>query len=133
MKVDSLKRIWNPKFKIRAWFTALLTAVVTVYATNGSSEQWAYVFNAYKDASPQGKFNMIRGAFSSMVGHVDKPEYAQQGITAIKEFGIGFKQFGIAPPIIGVLNDIKAQRTKLNDTASAQAADDAIKAINDAK
>jgi aminopeptidase N len=112
---------------------ALTTAVVTVYATNGSSEQWAYVFNAYKEASPQGKFNMIRGAFSSMVGHVDKPEYAQQGITAIKEFGINFKQFGIAPPIISALSDIKAQRTKLNDTASAQAVDDAIKAINDAK
>ncbi len=112
---------------------ALTQAIVTVYATSGSSEQWAYVYNAFDKGAPQIKFNMIRGSFTAMVGRVDKPEYAQQGINAIKDFGVKFKQFGIAPPIISALTDIKAQRTKLNDDASAKAADDAIKAINDAK
>jgi len=111
---------------------ALTQAIVTVYSTSGGDDQWSYVFNAYNAAAPQGRFNMIRN-FAAMTGHVGKPEYAQQGISAIKDFGIKYKQFGVAPVIIGSLNDIKAQRTKLNDTASAQAADDAIKAINDAK
>jgi hypothetical protein len=31
------------------------------------------------------------------------------------------------------LNDIKAKRTKMNDDASAKVADDAVKAVNDAK
>jgi aminopeptidase N len=111
---------------------ALTQAIITVYATGGNSEQWSYVFNAYQQATPQGKFNMLRD-FGAMTGHVEKPEYAQQGIVAIKEFGIKYKQFGVAPGIIGMLNDIKAKRAKLNDTASAQAADDAVKAINEAK
>ena len=112
---------------------ALTQAIVTVYATSGGSQEWPYVFNAFDKGAPQIKFNMIRGSFAAMVGRVDKPEYAQQGIAAIKDFGMKFKQYGIAPPIISALTDIKDKRTKLNDDASAKAADDAIKAINDAK
>ncbi|TWI94589.1 aminopeptidase N [Mucilaginibacter frigoritolerans] len=111
---------------------ALTIAIVNVYATSGGSDQWNYVFNAFKNAQPQAQFNMIRG-FAAMAGRVDKPDYAQQGIGAIKDFGVKFKQFGIAPTIEGLLNDIKTARTKLNDTASAQAADDAVKAIEAAK
>ncbi len=111
---------------------ALTQAIVTVYAANGSSEQWPYVFKAFNDAQPQGKFNMIR-SFAGMIGRIDKPEDAQQGIDAIKAFGIKYKQFGIAPFIDGLLTDIKGQRTTLKDDASAKAADDAIKAIDAAK
>ena len=112
---------------------ALTEAVISVYAANGGSEQWPYVYNKFTNATVQGKFNMIRG-FGAMTGHIDKPEYAQQGISSIKELGIKYKSIGgIGPFLTGMLGDIKTQRTKLNDTASAQAADDAIKAINDAK
>ena len=111
---------------------ALTQAIMIVYATAGTSEQWPYVYKAFTDAQPQGKFNMIRN-FGSMIGRLDKPEYAQQGITALKEVGVKYKKFGVGSFVTGLLNDIKTRRTKLNDTASAQAADDAIKAINDAK
>ena len=111
---------------------ALTQGIIAVYATSGGSEQWAYVYGAYKKSQPQAQFNMMKN-FANMVGHVDKPEYAQQGIAAMKDFGIKYKQFGIAPIISGLLNDVKAQRTKLNDAASAQAADDAVKAIDAAK
>ncbi len=75
---------------------------------------------------------MIRN-FSLITGRVSKPVYAQQGISFMRDFAIKYKQFGVAPVISGFLTDIKAQRTKLNDDASAKAVDDAVKAINDAK
>jgi aminopeptidase N len=111
---------------------ALTQAIVTTYATNGGGEQWPYVYQKYSDAGPQGKFALTR-SFAAMTSRVDKPEFAQQGITAIKDLGVKYKQFGIGPFITGLLTDIKTARTKLNDTASATAADNAIKAVNDAK
>jgi aminopeptidase N len=111
---------------------ALTQAIITVYTTGGSSEQWPYVLNAFNEATPQGKFNVVRN-FAAMTGRVDKPEYAQQGIGAIKDFAIKYKKFGIAPPLITMLTDIKTARTKIKDDASAKTVDDAIKAINDAQ
>jgi aminopeptidase N len=112
---------------------ALTQAIITVYARAGGDEQWSYVFNGYNEGAPQIKFNMIMGPFSTMVGHIDNAEYALQGIAAIKDFGVKYKKFGIAPNVIGRLNDIKAERTKMKDDTSVKAVDDAIKAINDAQ
>ncbi|HZY35759.1 MAG TPA: M1 family metallopeptidase [Mucilaginibacter sp.] len=110
---------------------ALSQAIFTVYATSGGNEQWPYVL---KDFNAQRNLigNVVRN-FAAMTGRIDKPEYAQQGINTLKALGIKFKQFGFAPVVIGLLTDIKTQRTKLNDDASAKAVDDAIKQINDAK
>jgi aminopeptidase N len=111
---------------------ALTQAIITTYATNGSSEQWPFVYAKFSDAGPQGKFNLLR-SFAAMTGRVDKPEFAQQGISAIKDMGVKYKQFGVGPFVTGLLTTIKTERTKLNDTASATAADEAIKAVTDAK
>ena len=110
----------------------LSQAIVNTYALNGTSEQWPYVYKKYMDAGPQNKFGLTRG-FAAMTGRVDKPEYAQQGISALKDLGIKYKQFGVGPFITGLLTTIKGQREKLNDAASAKAADEAVKAVNDAK
>jgi len=110
---------------------ALSQAIVAVYATSGGSEQWPYVL---KDFNAQANLigNVVRN-FAAMTGRIDKPEYAQQGINTLKGLGIKFKQFGFAPVVIGMLTDIKTQRIKLNDDASAKVVDEAIKQINDAK
>ena len=79
---------------------ALTQAIITVYAISGGDDQWAYVFKAFNDASPQGKFNMIRSPFAAMIGHVNNPTYAQQGIAAFKDFGVKYKRFGIAPNVL---------------------------------
>ena len=68
-----------------------------------------------------------------MTAKVNKPEYAQQGIGQLKEAGIKFKVYGAAPFVVTQLEGIKASRTTIKDEASAKAADDAIKAVNDAK
>jgi aminopeptidase N len=76
---------------------------------------------------------MVRN-YAAMVGKVKNPEYAQQGITDIKNLGIKYKIFGgVGPFIVGQLNNIKEERTKMGDTASAKAAEDAAKAVTDAK
>jgi aminopeptidase N len=60
-------------------------------------------------------------------------EYALQGVEQLKLVGVNYKGSGVGPYMIKFLTSIKEQRAKLNDTASVKAADDAIKAINDAK
>lgn len=110
----------------------LSEAVVSVYADNGGADQWAYIYDKYKKAAPQGKFNIIR-KLPNLIAKMNNPTYAQQAIAEMKDFGVKFKRYGIAPIIVQGLTSIKDERTKANDTASAQAADDAIKAINDAK
>jgi aminopeptidase N len=111
---------------------ALTQAMISVYATSGGDAEWPFVYSSYDKAVPQAKFGMIRN-FAAMTGHLTNPVYVQQAIGAIKNFGVKYKQFGVAPTMIGVLTEIKTARTKLNDDVSAKAADDAIKAINDAK
>lgn len=111
---------------------ALTAAIVHAYATAGGDAQWSYIYNAFNEATPQGKFSMTRD-MAGMIGHLTSAEYAQQGITGIKDLGVKYKSQGIGPFIINLLQTIKTDRTKLNDTLSAEAADKAIKEINDTK
>ena len=111
---------------------ALTGAMANVYAISGSSDQWPFVFKAFSEAHRAEKYNMARD-FAAMTGRMDNPDYAQQGINALKELGISEKQPGLDIIVNTLLNNIKTDRSKLNDEVSAKAANDAIKAINDAK
>ncbi len=112
---------------------ALSQAIVSVYAESGKSAQWPFIYNKFIDADISGKFALIRN-FAKMTGNVDSPADAQQGIEQLKQAGIKYKIFGgVGPFITGLLNDIKDKRTKLGDTVSAKAAEDAAKAVSDAK
>jgi len=108
-------------------------AIVTVYATNGSDKEWPYVIDAFNKSSVQQKFNLSQGPLTQMVCRLNNKAYVQQGITAIKGLATSFKRFNIAPRLITALQQIEDARKKLNDTTSANAAADAINAINKAK
>jgi aminopeptidase N len=111
---------------------ALSQAIVGVYAESGTSAQWPFVYKQFTDADLNGKFGLIR-SFAKMTGHVDNPADAQQGIETIKAVGIKYKVYtGVGPFVIGLLNNIKEQRTNLKDDASAKAAADAAKVVTDA-
>jgi len=111
----------------------LTQAMVTVYAESGNSAQWPFVYKQFTDADVNGKFALVKN-FAKMAGKIDNPAYAQQGIEELKSLGIKYKSFGgVTPFVIGLLNDIKNDRAKLKDDASAKAAEDAVKAVNDAK
>ncbi|MGZ3765045.1 MAG: M1 family aminopeptidase [Mucilaginibacter sp.] len=112
---------------------ALTQSIVSVYAESGTSAQWPFVYKQFTNADVNGKFGLIR-KFAQMTGNIDSPVDAQQGIEEIKNLGIKYKIFnGVGPFITGLLNDIKDKRTKLKDDASAKAAEDAAKAVTDAK
>ena len=112
---------------------ALTTAIVGVYAESGKSAQWPFVYKHFSEGDINTKFMLIR-KFGQMTGIVDSPADAQQGIEALKQAGIKYKIYnGVAPFVAGLLNNIKEQRTKLKDDASAKAAEDAAKAVNEAK
>lgn len=110
----------------------LTNAIVSVYAKSGGDAEWPYVFGKLNEAGPQEKFDMLKD-FIFMTAHIPNPVYAQQGINALKDLGIKYKSNGFAPQLIQVLNQIKQVRQQMNDTASANLTDEAVKQINDAK
>jgi aminopeptidase N len=104
---------------------ALTDAIVGTYAASGNDAEWSFVNEKFDGMSVQGKFTNLR-SYAAMVGRLKNPQYAQQGIAVLKDLGSRYKAYGVQPYIIGMLNDIKTQRTALNDSASATAADQAI-------
>ncbi|TWR30259.1 M1 family metallopeptidase [Mucilaginibacter pallidiroseus] len=111
---------------------ALKQAVLNTYATSGSDEQWNYVYDAFKNGQPQTQVNIMR-KFADFTARVQNPAYAQAGIKAIADFGAKYKKYGVGPQVVTLLTNIKAERTKLNDAASATAADKGIADVNAAE
>jgi len=110
----------------------LTNAIVSVYAKSGGDAEWPFVYRNFNEANPQGKVDMMQG-FIYMTAHLKNTENAQQGITAIKDFGIKFKPNGFAPQIIQVLEQVSGLRQQMNDTASVKLIAESIKEINDTK
>ncbi len=111
---------------------ALTTAIMDVYATNGSDAQWPFVFKEFEAAGTQAKFNSVV-KFGALAARVEKPEYAQQGINELKELGVKYKSFGAGNIAIKLITDIKQKRDTMHDDATVKIADQAIKLITDAK
>jgi len=111
----------------------LTQSLISVFSARGITEAWPFVYNKFVEADINGKFGLIRN-FADLAGKVKNPEYAQQGIEQLKLAGVKYKAFGgVGPFIINLLNNIKEDRSKRNDDASAKAAEAAAKAIADGK
>jgi len=108
---------------------ALTQAMVRIYASNGTDEQWPFVYEHFTTGDRRLRGDMLDN-FANIISRLKSPEYAQQGINALKDMGVKAKRRN-GPKILQLLANIKTQRKKMNDDASANAADDAIKAIND--
>jgi aminopeptidase N len=70
---------------------------------------------------------------TSILERLKQPGNVQQGIGLLKDFGVQYKKYGIGPVVTNMLNRVKASRVKANDAESATIAEDAIKAISEAK
>jgi aminopeptidase N len=110
----------------------LTQAIVAVYSANGGAAQWPFIYNKYISANLQDRIHLTQ-KFAGIIGRIDNPKYAQDGIEQLKVNGIKYKGSGAGPFMIKFLNIIKEQRAKVNDIASVKAADEAIKQINEAK
>lgn len=108
----------------------LADALFNIYTQAGGAEQWPFVYNHFNNAELNDKVLMMR-SFADMAGKINKPAYAQQGITALKEAVQKYHSLDkISPVIAGMISDIKDQRVKLKDEPSVKAADEAIKEIS---
>lgn len=104
-------------------------AIIGVYGTNGGDAEWPYVWDTFKNADVNTQFGMIRSV-TELASKVKNPTYAQDAIKSFGELGVKYKQFGVAPTLIQLINTIKEARAKMGDTASVTAADKAIAPLN---
>ncbi|MBD1387548.1 HEAT repeat domain-containing protein [Mucilaginibacter rigui] len=111
---------------------ALTQAILNIYATSGSDEQYPYVYKAFTEGQPQTQFNIMK-KFADFTGRIKSNEQAQKGIKAIADFGTKYKKYGVAPQIVQILTGLKADRAKLNDTASVAAIDKATAELQKAE
>lgn len=110
----------------------LTKAIIAVYAKNGGDTEWPFVFKNFEESDPQTKFEMLKD-FAFMTARVKSPEYAQQGINALKEIGVKYKTQGAAPVILNVLDQLKKVRKDQNDSSSVKLIGEAEQQINDQK
>lgn len=106
----------------------LSVAIINIYIDNGGDTQWPYVYERYNDLPVTLKAPLLMH-YAALVARVNKPEYAQQGIQVIRDLAIRYKEQGIGPRLIEMLNNVKAARLAKGDNASAQAIDKAIQEI----
>jgi aminopeptidase N len=106
---------------------ALATTIMSVYLDNGTSAQWPYIKKKI-DANPSVAVSVFR-KMPAYLGRIDNPTYVQEGIAVLKSIGLQYKAQGAGPVLINAINEVKAARAKLNDTASVAAADAAVKEI----
>jgi len=111
---------------------AVYDAILTLYTNYGGNEQWPYIYNLFQSLVPPKRNNIVQ-QFANLTGQVENPQFAMEGIAAIKDLGILGKQYGIAPRIVELLNEIKRRRMLLNDNESFKKIEEAIAEINNAK
>lgn len=107
----------------------LSAAIITLYIDNGGDSEWPYVYEKYNDLPVKLKAPLLM-RYAAMVARTNKPEYVQQGIKVIRDLAIRYKNQGIGPRLIEMLNNIKAAHLAKGDNASTQAVDKAIQEIN---
>lgn len=110
----------------------LVSAIIGVYGKYGQDTEWEYVYKNFQEANSRSKIAMMKD-FTGMLAKLKNPEYTQQGVTVVKNFGIRLKEYGFGDKAIEDLNRVKEGRKKLNDDASVQFIEGAIKEIKDAK
>ncbi|HTI92758.1 MAG TPA: M1 family metallopeptidase [Puia sp.] len=109
------------------------TAILNVYATSGSDSEWPIVIKGFNKGNGQVKFDLADGSMAAMLTRLSNKQYIADGINAIRDLAIRYKRNGMAPRLVASLQTISDARRKQGDEASAAAAEDAIKKINEGK
>ncbi|MET4138273.1 M1 family metallopeptidase [Pedobacter sp. UYP1] len=110
----------------------LVSAVISVYGKYGQDTEWPFVYKNFQEANSRAKIFVMRD-FTSMLARLKTPEFTQQGVTVVKDFGIRLKEYGFGAKAIEDLNRVKQARKQMNDDASVKFIEGAIKEINDVK
>ncbi|WP_426060078.1 M1 family metallopeptidase [Hymenobacter sp. B1770] len=100
---------------------ALTQAVMEVYASSGTAEQWPYIRDKFDAARPQGQFNMME-PMAAMLGRLDDATAVADGVTRLKSLGLKYKSYGADKPVIGLLQGIATARANRPGAADTQQA-----------
>ena len=103
----------------------LRDAIIGIYCQSGGDAEWTYVYDNFDDPASVLQYSFT-GKFATLTGTVPNPVFAQQGIRAIGDLVIELKKYDKLNRFIEILNQVKADRLKLNDAVSAAFADQAI-------
>ncbi|MBC7569939.1 MAG: M1 family metallopeptidase [Spirosoma sp.] len=128
-KTDSALTMGKAKALEKDSKGALTQALINLYAQQGTDANWPYVYENFKAMGTQNQFDILP-KFTGMVGRLNSVDAVRQGIDLLKDLGEKYKKYGVGPYVVSMLNTIKGQRSKQNDTASVQLAEQAITAIN---
>lgn len=106
----------------------LASSIIGIYTKYGQDAEWPYVNISFNEVTTLNKISLMKD-FTAMLARLKNPEYTQQGVTLVKDFGIRFKEFGFGTKAIEDLNRIKDARRQMNDDASVKFIEGAIKEI----
>ncbi|UYZ64589.1 M1 family metallopeptidase [Hymenobacter weizhouensis] len=87
----------------------LTSAVASVYAEHGDASTWAYVRDQYDAAGPQGKFQMLESMLGFMV-RLNDPTVLREGVERMQQIAVKYKQYGVAEPILGMLDKLRQSK-----------------------
>ncbi|QNH63725.1 M1 family aminopeptidase [Hymenobacter sediminicola] len=112
---------------------ALTVALVTVYGQVGDLSHWPLVLAKFDAADPNGRFNMLAG-MADLMGRLDDVTALTQGVTRVKTMAVQYKAFGVAKPLIGLLQELQQrQATRANSAQVATLVAQAVAEIEAAK
>jgi len=94
-------------------------------------EQWPFIYGGWVNGSLQEKIHLV-ASFSEMIGRIQDPGLAQDGIRELKLIAIQYKKDGAGSYVSKFLSKIRDRRAATGDTVSSRAAEDAIHAIESA-
>ncbi|SDX42355.1 M1 family metallopeptidase [Hymenobacter psychrophilus] len=101
-------------------------AIASVYAEVGDAGTWPYVRDQFDAAGPQSQFQMMESLVGFMARLPDQT-VLQEGVARLQKMAIQYKQYGVAEPILAMLEKVK-QGKPADQQAIVQAAEEAIKA-----
>nr|WP_262904691.1 M1 family aminopeptidase [Hymenobacter lucidus] len=112
---------------------ATLSAVIDVYAAQGTDAQWNFVRDKFDAVPLQGRFELLEGLANMLVRLDDATNFAQ-GVDRVKALAIQYKPQGAAEPLIGMLQSVKQRKTSGPIVQQAQQIiDKAVQDIEQAK
>ncbi|MGI4866494.1 MAG: M1 family aminopeptidase [Janthinobacterium lividum] len=114
---------------------SLTAAMLSVYAQQGGSAQWAFIRDHFDAASGRGKFNYI-GPMTQILGRLDDPKAFSEDVTRLQQMAMlpQLKAYGYDKMLIGALQKgAETQKGKPNASQNQATVDTAVQAIQAAK
>jgi aminopeptidase N len=107
----------------------LAQAILQSYMMLGGDKEWIYVYSAYTNGKSAFQYSFTR-QLANFIKKIKDPNHSQDGVRALIEVVTIEKNTTMAPKIILFLNEIKASKQLLKDTATIMVIEELVKEMN---